>query len=157
MRRSLVVGLLLLAACGEPPVNLEIPERGAGQRVFDAAGILEPAVGEALASFPDRDVVALTFEDREASLGLADRAGKKLLEAWDADVVLVAVAQPGDFASREDERERFFGIVPADPFAVPGSLRERIVEDIVPDLAADNRWAGAFTVAAVTLREELAP
>jgi len=73
------------------------------------------------------------------------------------------VARPGDFTSEvvdpEDPatRERFFGIEPADTFAVPGDLREEIVEVTIPPIAARNDWDAVFTTAAEDLAEGLAP
>lgn len=165
MRRLLaLLALLAVGASCEPAVDLEIPAREEGQRVLDRAGILDDdALAPLLADVaPDTDVVALTYETEQASRGEAARAGQQLVEAWDADVVLVAVARPGDFAStaedptREGSRQRFFGIEPADAFAVPGALREEIVEGVVPSIAATNDWQAVFTAAALRLREGLA-
>lgn len=162
MRKVLAVVLTVvaLAACGEPPVALDVPQREQDQSVLDLAGIIGDArsdLDDALDAVAyDLDVVALTFESPDASLGLADRAGKKVLHEWDADVVLVAVARPGDFSSTAADRRRFFGVVPADAYRVPGGLRERIVEESVPPLAADNDWVGVFLRAAAELREGLA-
>jgi hypothetical protein len=154
---------LLLPACGEPPVDLDVPRRASGQVVLDQAGILDEAeIEKHLRAFEERDVVALTFETEQASRGEARRAGQLLVREWDADVVLVAVARQGDFDStivdREDprDRQRFFGIEPADTFDVPGGLREEIVEETVPPIAADNDWQQVFVTAAQDLRDGLA-
>jgi hypothetical protein len=151
--------LAVAAGCAEPGVALEVPDRAPGQRVLDPAGILDDAVAARLDTAADKaevDVVALAFTDEAASLGQADRGGRRLLEAWDADVVLVAVARPGDFASRDDDRRRFFGVFSADRFAVPRGLREDILEEVVPSLAARNRWPAAFIAAADALATGLA-
>ncbi len=155
---------LAAAACGEPPVALDVPARADGQTVLDLAGILdEDALAPMLAEVaPGSDVVAVTYETRQASAGEASRAGQEVLDAWDADVVLVAVAAPGDFASTADDptqegsRQRFFGIEPADRYAVPGGLREEVVEESVPPVAAGNDWPGVFATAARELAEGLA-
>lgn len=165
-RRRATVTLLLLvaAACGEPAVDLDVPERADGQTVLDLAGILDQdALAPLLAGVaPGSDVVAVTYETGQASAGEASRAGREVLDAWDADVVLVAVAQPGDFASTADDptqegsRQRFFGIEPADRYAVPGGLREEVVEGAVPPVAATNDWQGVFATAARELADGLA-
>jgi hypothetical protein len=162
MRRCLVaLTLVVLAAgCGEPESDLALPERGQGQQVLDQAEVLEE--GSALESQLDglrqrgHDVVAVTFESPEASAGHADRSGRMVLEEWGADVVLIAVAVPGDFTSTEGEtRRRFFGVVPADRFLVSGDTREMIVEDLAPPLAADNDWDAVFDVAVEAISQEL--
>jgi hypothetical protein len=141
---------LLLTACGEPAVDLVVPPRTGGQHVADLAGILDD--GE-LATELDAlraagvDVVALTFETPQASCGEAHRAGGALLDAWDADVAIVAVAAPGDFTSTGDPRTRCVGIRPRQTGIVPGGVREEIAEQVVPPLAADNDWDGAFRAA----------
>lgn len=151
MRSALaaVAAALLLVAC-EPAVDLEIPERAAGQVLLDQAGILDPRVEERLRAAGEggRDVVALTYETEQATRGEATRAGRALLEAWDADIALVAVARPGDFASTDpDRRERVFGLEAADTYAVPRDLREQIVETLAPPIAGDNDWPGVFLLA----------
>lgn len=168
MRRVALAALvaltaLPLSACGEPPVDLDLPGREPGQVVLDQAGILDQAEVEGpLRAFGDRDAVALTYETEQASRGEARRAGQLLVEEWGADVALVAVARPGDFEStivdREDpgDRQRFFGIEPADTFDVPGGLREEIVEGRVPAIAAGNDWQRVFVTAAQDLRAGLA-
>lgn len=155
MRNSVAVLLAaaLLAGC-EPAVDLEIPAREPGQVVLDEAGILDGEVERRLRAL-DRDVVALTYESEQAGRGEANRAGRLLLEEWDADIVLVAVARPGDFASAAEDRERFFGLEAADSYDVPRGLREQIVESLVPPVAGDNDWAAAFTIAADELGARL--
>lgn len=149
---------LLLTACGEPPVAYEPPTRAPGQHLLDSVGLLDAATEQRLREVSEQtgfDVVGLTFDDERASLGQADRGGKLLLGAWDADVVLVAVAQPGDFISVDDERSRYFGVFSADRFAVSRGLRERIIFDRVQLLAAENQWIPAFTAALDELETEL--
>jgi hypothetical protein len=149
----------LAGGCGNPEVALAVPERQDGQVMLDEAGVLDAAVADRLAAVAADtgvDVVALAFEDPQASLGQADRGGRLLLDAWGADVVVVAVARPGDFASSDEQaRRRYFGVFATDRFAVPRGLRERIVEEAVPPLAARNDWPGAFTAAADILADEL--
>lgn len=143
---------LVAAACGEPGVDLSIPERDPGQIVLDLAGILDDeAVATVLRGIHAVDVVALTAELGDPSLGAADRAGRRLIEEWGADVVLVAVAVPDDFLREEADRQRFFGLFAADVREVPRDLRERIVEQIVPPLAGANDWTGVFVAAASEL------
>jgi hypothetical protein len=160
MRRTAVAAALLgaLAACGEPPVDVVLPDRAAGEHVADLAGILdEGALEDRLAGLAARglDVVALAYETPQASCGEAFRAGLELATAWEADVALVAVARPGDFASTADDRERCLGLRPVDDFAVGRGTRERIAEQLVPPLAADNRWDEAFAAAADVLEADL--
>jgi hypothetical protein len=154
-RRFVAVGLLVLAACGEPAVDAPLPAREPGAVMVDDAGLLGAQVRARLERMPV-DVVALTFESPDASLGHADRAGRALLEAWGADVALVAVARPGDFASTDEEaRQRFFGVVAADVRAVSRTARERIADEIVPPLAAVNDWEAAFLAALDELDNDL--
>ena len=153
---ALVTGL---AACGEPEVALEPPPRGADEHVHDEVGVIDASVGarlDALGADTGLDVVALAYEDDRASLGQADRAGTRLLDAWDADIVLVAVAFPGDFTNPDpDARQRYFGVTATDRFTVTRDLRERIVEDAVPGPAADNDWTAAFHAAVDELDADL--
>lgn len=141
----------LLAACGEPPIGIDIPDRADGQQVLDTAGILDgDEMEEALdtvRSNRDLDIVALAYETEAANCGEAFRAGGALLEAWDADIAVVAVARLGDFRSTGEDRRRCLGIRPRNEFAVPGSVREEIVEVRVPPLARENDWQAAFGVA----------
>lgn len=156
MVRFLLIALAAFAvACGEPPVDVAIPERAGGATVVDHAGILTGSEIEAVLGDMPADVVALTFESGDATLGEAHRAAQALLRAWGADVVLVAAARPGDFGSDSESRRRFFGVFPADRFRVPGGVRERIVEEVVPPLAADNDWPGVFRAAADEVRGSL--
>jgi hypothetical protein len=159
--RRLAPGLvlvLLLVGCGEPPVALEVPERSAGAHLLDTAGLLgattEDRLREVSAS-TGLDVVGLTFEDERATLGQADRGGKRLLSEWDADVVLVAVGRPGDFVSEDAERSRYFGVFAGDRFTVSRDVRERIIYERVQLLAAENAWAPAFAAAIDELEAEL--
>lgn len=157
MRRVLALilaGAALLTACGEPPVELEIPARQDGQRVYDPAGLLTEEVAAAAQRAADAtglDVVGLAFESAEAGRGEATRAARALVAAWDVDLVVVAVARPGDFSSTETERGpeqrlRFFGVEPADTYEVPGDLREAVVAEVT-SLAEQNRWPAAFVAA----------
>ncbi|MBA2316524.1 MAG: hypothetical protein H0V93_01895 [Euzebyales bacterium] len=155
-----IVAALGLIACGEPAVDVDIPDRAAGQHLLDAAGILDTAAVEgALADASQAsglDVVGLAFTDGAANLGQADRGGRALLDAWDADVVVVAVAAPGDFTSVGADRRRFFGVFSGDRFDVPRSVRERIVGDVASVPAGANDWTSAFTGAAEALATSLA-
>lgn len=154
--------LLLAAAtaCGEPAVDVALPDRADGARLADLAGILDvDVVGprlEAVSESTGFDVVALTYETGHASCGEAFRAGGELVTAWDADVAVVAVARPGDFTASEGPRERCVGVRPRDEFAVPGALREEIAETLVPPIAATNDWDTVFTAALDRLAEGLA-
>lgn len=156
-RRGCLAGLWLAlalvgAACGEPAVDIAIPERDPGQVVLDQAGILDDeAVAIALRDLHSLDVVALTTELDDPSLGAADRAGRRLIDEWGADVVLVAVAAPDDFLREGADGQRFFGLFAAEVREVPRDVRERIVEEIVPPLAAANDWTGVFVAAAAEL------
>ncbi len=165
MRRALAVLSLaatLLAACGEPPVELEIPAREDGQRVLDPARILDEDVAAAAQRVTDAtglDTVALAFTSEEAGRGEATRGARALVAAWDVDLVLVAVARPDDFSSTvtargPDQRQRFLGLEPADTYEVPGGLREEVIGEVTP-LAEENRWPEAFVAALDRLASEL--
>jgi hypothetical protein len=158
MRRAVLLLLVLLAGC-EPAPDFSPPAREEGQVALDEAGILDEGVAERLREMAadGRDVVALTYETEEASRGEASRAGRLLIEEWGADIVLVAVARPGDFTSAEDERERFFGMEAADTYDIPRDLREQIVEGRVPPVAGENDWPGAFRLALDELDSGLEP
>lgn len=152
-----VLLLVLLAACGEPAVDLEVPRRAPDQHLLDAAGILDSSVEQRLRELSEAaglDVVGLAFEDEQTTLGQADRGGRLLLREWDADVVLVAVAAPGDFASADADRTRFFGVYSTDRFDVSRDLRERIIFERVQLLAAENEWVAAFHAAIDELAAE---
>jgi hypothetical protein len=156
---AVVVLLLLLTACGEPEVDLQVPTRGPDQHLLDEVGILDAEVEERLREVSEAsglDVVGLAFEDEQTSLGQADRGGRLLLRQWDADVVLVAVAREGEFTSDAEERSRFFGVYATDRFDVSRDLRERIIFERVQLLAAENDWAGAFLAALTELETDLA-
>ena len=157
MRSWLLIGVVLLVSCGEPPVDVTIPERDADQHVLDRADILDVDALEARladVAADGTDVVALTYETEQASCGEAFRAARQFVRRWDADVALVAVARPGDFASKDEQRQRCLGVQPLDDRAVPGALRERIAEELVPPKAAANDWDGAFGVAVDALVEQ---
>lgn len=152
------VAAVAVAGCGEPAIDVAIPERTPGAHVADLAGILDAtALGSQLAAIEQRglDVVALTYETPQANCGEAFRAGLELATAWEADVALVAVARPGDFTSTADDRERCLGLRPVDDFAVGRGTREEIAEVLVPPIAAENDWDRAFAVAAETLAEQV--
>lgn len=155
----LAVAVLALAGCGEPDVDLDLPPRASDQHVLDTAGILEGTdVSERLQALAEEglDVVAVTYETPRASLGESRRAGQLLVEEWDADIALVAVAQPGDFTSLEDRsRQRFFGLEPAGTVTVPRGLRERVAEERAPLLAELNDWPAVFDMAIDEVEREL--
>jgi hypothetical protein len=148
---------VLLTGCGEPAVDVDIPQRPDGAHVLDLAGVLDAEALErdlvALAG-SGLDVVALTYETEQAGCGEAFRAGSQFVEAWDADVALVAVAKPGDFAATAETRVRCLGVQPRDPQAVPGGVREQIAEELVPPFAERNDWTGAFAIAVDTLAQQ---
>lgn len=151
-----LLATLALTACGEPPIDVAIPDRDG--HVADLAGILDArALDVRLAEVEAAglDVVALTYTTEQANCGEAFRAGLEMATDWGADVALVAVALPGDFESTEDGRQRCLGLRPVDEFAVPGGLREEIAEVLVPPIAAENDWDAAFLAAADRLAEEL--
>lgn len=151
------VFVVVLAACGEPAVDVTLPERSDAGHVADLAEVLEPEqrselegrLGEIATDGPD--IVALTYTTEQANCGEAYRAARRFVEEWEADIALVAVAEPGDFTSTSADRRRCLGVQPRDDRAVPGDLRERIAETLVPPKAADNDWFGAFSVAAEAL------
>lgn len=155
MRRERVVALLVaatlgLTACGEPAVPLEVPERRFDQVVLDQAHILgEGALDRPLAELRHLgwDPVVVTFEAEGANMGMADRAGRKVIDAWGADLAIVAVAEPGDFTSRDEERKRYFGLFARNVRDVPRGVRERIVEQLVPPVARRNDWDEVFALA----------
>lgn len=159
MRLCLLLGslALVLVGCGEPAIDVELPDRD-GTHVADLAGILDAeALDDRLQAIAadGLDVVALTYTTAQANCGEAFRAGREFATTWGADVALVAVARPGDFEATGSDRQRCLGLRPLDDFAVPGGLREEIAEGLVPPIAAENDWDGAFMVAADRLAEEL--
>lgn len=156
------VAVVALAGCGgEPEVDLDVPARAQGQQVADLAGILEGSDVDARLQqlrADGLDVVAVTYETEQASCGEAYRAGSEVVRAWDADVAVVAVAAPGDFDSTEAaSRQRCLGVQPASQGLLSGDVREEIAETLVPPLATDNDWAGAFGVAVDRIAETAAP
>lgn len=157
MRRWVLAALLLLGACGEPEVDFAMPPREPGQHVLDSAGILDAqALESRLAEVAEggTDIVALTYETQAATCGEAFRAAREFVRTWNADVALVAVARPGDFASDDPQRQRCLGVQPLDDRALPAALRERIAEELIPPEAADNDWGGAFSVAVDALEQQ---
>lgn len=159
-RLAALLALCALTACAEPVVDLDVPDREAGQHVLDRAGLLNGTdVPDRLAQLAEAglDVVAVTYETDQASLGEGSRAGQLVVAEWDADVALVAVAAPGDFTNPDpDTRDRFFGLESADRYALSRSLRERIAEERAPPLAARNDWPAVFSMAIDELEAELA-
>lgn len=157
-----IVAVGVLAALAltmrEPDAPFTPPERGDGQRVHDLAGVVDAEVVEqrlaALSETTGVDAVAVAWTDEQASLGQAARGAEELLQAWEADVALSAVAAPGAFTDA-DAGQRFFGLE-ADRLEISRGLRERIVEDAVPGPAGRNDWTGAFLAAADELEAELA-
>ena len=162
----------LVTGCGEPAPDLAVPPRaedveGFGadvdQLALDRAGLLDGRALRRLAEFraaTGLDAVALTYETEQANAGEASRAARLLNERWGTDLVLVAVARPGHFEAASDptvdEPARFFGVEPADRFTVPGGLRERVVERVVPPVAGQDRWSQAFIAALDALEQDLA-
>ena len=157
---AVLVALVTLAGCGEPPIDVAIPQRQPGEHVVDQAGVFSATedrdLHERLAGLAESgpDIVALTFETEAANCGEAYRAAKHFVALWKADIAVVAVAAPGDFASTASGRKRCLGVQPLDDRAVPAALREEIAEELVPPKAADNDWAGAFEVAVDALVEQ---
>ena len=150
MRKGLLLLAVMLAACGEPAVDVDIAPRDGGRHVADQAGILDAeALEQRLADAEDEglDIVALTYESEQANCGEAYRAAREFVRTWEADVALVAVAKPGDFESSEQTRQRCLGVQPLDDRGLPGDLREQIAEELVPPKAGANDWDGAFAVA----------
>ncbi len=147
---------VVLGGCGEPPVDVTLPARQPGQQVLDLAGVLRGSgLEDRLTALAEDgfDVVALTYESEQAGCGEAFRAGGELVRAWDADVAVVAVARPGDFAAPAPPRERCLGVRPRDDSAVPGDVRERIAEELVPPAAGRNDWPAAFSAAVDALAQ----
>ncbi len=162
MRRASAAALLAvsaLAACtGEPEPDLALPDRAEGQVVLDLADVLDDeVVADALAAVDGFDAVAVAYETEQANAGEARRAAQRVVREWDADLVVIAVAQPGDFTATGSDRERFVGVEPADRFAVPGGLREEIAEEALGEVATANAWTAVFTTAAELLAQGLRP
>ena len=157
---AVLAAALFVAACGEPAPDIALPERSGDAHVADEAGVfdaqqrsdLEDHLAQIAAG--GLDIAALTYETEQANCGEAYRAAKRFVQAWDADVALVAVAAPGDFDATEEARKRCLGVQPRDERAIPGALREQIAETLVPPKAADNDWYGAFVVAADALASQ---
>ena len=160
MRRTVLLLLFLLAACGEPPIDVTLPERRPGEHVVDQAGVFSDDqrtdLHQRLSQLAESgtDIVALTFETEAANCGEAYRAAKRFVQSWEADIAVVAVAAPGDFTATGGNRKRCLGVQPRNDRAVPGALREQIAEELVPPKAAENDWAGAFDVAVDALDEQ---
>lgn len=149
---------VVLAACGEPAISVEIPERPKGEYVADLAHVLGTRAREVNLRLTELssegpDIVALTYETEQAGCGEAYRAAREFVREWDADIALVAVAKPGDFGSTDTDRTRCMGVQPRDERAVSAGLREEIAETIVPPKTSKNDWAGAFLAAAEALAE----
>lgn len=146
---------LLLGGCGEPPLAVEIPPRDG--HIADMAGILDVEALEGrledYAADDGVDIVALTYIAEDANAGEAFRAGRAFVDAWDADVALVAVAAPGAFT--DPQQEAFVGLQPLDDFAVGRGTREEITEQLWPELILERRWDEVFTVGAEELRDAL--
>lgn len=151
---------VLAAACGEPEPDIDLPAREDGQLVADLAGVLdEDDVAAAFAELAAQgwDAAALTFETPQANMGEAQRAGRELVDAWGVDVVVVAVARPGDFESDEPDRRRAVGVEAPSARAVPGSLREDVANEAMGPHAEENAWSEAFVDAAEWLADGLGP
>lgn len=163
MRRRLaaaVAVMALMTACGEPAVPLEVPQRDFDQVVLDTARILDEEDRELQVALGELrhqgwDPVLVTFQAEGANMGMADRAGRKVIDAWGADLAIVAVAEPGDFDSEAEDRERFFGLFARNVRDIPRGLRERIVEELIPPVARGNDWMEVFKVAVTELAEGL--
>lgn len=152
VRWAATVALVVLTGCGEPPLAVDIPPRATGSHLADLAGVVDAAaVEERLRTLEDGtgvDVVALLYEAAGANCGEAFRAGAALVEAWDADVAVVAVARPGGFTVEDAGRERCIGLRPRTESLVPPGVREEIAEEVLPPLARARRWDEAVLVAA---------
>lgn len=158
----LVLGAVsaLAGACGEPPLAIEVPARSGGRHVADLAGVLDAdAVGARLRDLRDAtgiDVVALLYEADDANCGEAFRAGGAIVEAWDADVAVVAVARPGGFEVADAGRERCVGVRARTERLVPAAVREEVAEELLPPLAREGRWDDVVVVAAERAAEAAA-
>lgn len=146
---------LTLTACGEPPLAIDLPARDG--HVTDLAGILDAeAIEAALADYAADgvDIVVLTYTTEGANCGEAFRAGREVVAAWDADVAMVAVAEPDGFA--DVDAERCAGVQPRDDFALGRGTREEITEVLWPPLIEDNAWSEVVAVGAEELFAALA-
>ncbi len=150
-----ILAVLLLAR--EPEADLEPPPRGADEVVLDPEGVLDETVAAAFAELAEHgwDAVALAYETPQAGEGEAQRGGRLLREAWQADIVVVAVARPGDFASEDEDRRRAVGIAAESARTVPPALREAVADEAMAEPAGRNAWSEAFVAAADYLRAEL--
>ena len=90
--------------------------------------------------------MALTYTVEGANCGEAFRAGREFVQAWEADVAVVAVAEPGDFDDADGDR--CVGLAPLDDFELGRGTREEVSEVIWPPLIDDNAWGEIFDVAA---------
>lgn len=150
----LVLALALgLAACGEPPLDVTIPDRDPGRHVADLAGVLAADTVEAELAGLDTDVVVLTYTTEQANCGEAFRAGREFVAAWQADVAIVAVAVPGGFD--DVDAERCVGLQPLDDFELGRGTREDITEVRWPPLIEANEWTDVVLVGARELDSAL--
>ncbi|QBI21619.1 hypothetical protein ER308_19985 [Egibacter rhizosphaerae] len=155
-----VAFVAVLFSGNEPDPDLAVSEREGDARVVDPAGVLDgDAVGEAFARLDEAgwDGVALAFESEQANQGEAQRSGRLLLEEWDVDLVVVAVARPGDFEVGPNGGRRAVGVEARNAREVPGELRERISDEVMAPHAEENAWTAAFVEAAEALEAELEP
>ena len=154
-----VAALAVLLLAREPEADLDPPPRGADDVVLDPAGVLDETVAEALADLAEHgwDAVALAYETPQAGEGEAQRGGQLLQEVWQADLVVVAVARPGEFRSDDADRRRAVGIAAESARTVPPALREVVAEEAMAEPAGRNAWSEAFVAAAERLRAELEP
>ena len=152
-----VLAVLLLAR--EPDADLDPPPRGPDDVVLDEAGVLDETVAAAFAELAGHgwDAVALAYESPQAGEGEAQRGGRLLREAWEADVVVVAVARPGEFTGAQGDRRRAVGIDAKSARVVPPALREAVAEEAMAEPAGRDAWSEAFVAAAERLRAELEP
>lgn len=159
----IIVALGVLAALAlqlrEPEVAFDPPERPAGAHVHDPAGAVDDeAVEQRLAELADAsgvDAVVVVWEDDQSSRGQAARGAQRILEAWQADVALSAVAMPGAFDDPQ-AGERYFG-VEGDRFTVSADLRERIVAEVEQARPASSQaWTDAFLAVIDVLAADLA-
>ncbi|MFO8075420.1 MAG: hypothetical protein ACQETV_06510 [Actinomycetota bacterium] len=152
-----VLAVLLLGR--EPEADLDPPPRGPDDVVLDPAGILDERVATAFSELAAHgwDAVALAYESPQAGEGEAQRGGRLLREAWQADLVVVAVARPGEFTSGRGDRRRAVGVAAESARSVPPALREDVAEEAMADPAGRDAWSEAFVAAAERLAAELEP